>query len=232
VTTPTGDPGQPGYGQQPYPPQSPPQAPAAGPYGQQYPQGSYPQGAYPPGAYPPPPQYAAPAGYRAPAYGAPGYGPPPGAQRPGLVTAAAVLSFIWGGFSIIGSLISLAAGSFVSGLGDVCDSLATQIDEATGQACLTTRSAGGLLIVLGIVLIVAAALLIWGGVVALSGKNAKVCVIAGGLLILAQIISLIASGGSGIGFAIVGIVVPVLIVAFLMNAGSKAWFKAKGGATF
>jgi hypothetical protein len=82
------------------------------------------------------------------------------------------------------------------------------------------------------VLIVAAALLIWGGVVALSGKNAKVCVIAGGLLILAQIISLIASGGAAIAFAIFGIVVPVLIIVFLMNGTSKAWFTAKGGATF
>jgi hypothetical protein len=227
VTTPTGDPGQPGYGQQPYPPQTPAPGPygqpAPGPYGQPAPgpYGQYPQGAYPP------PQYAAPAGY-----GVPGYGPPAGLPRPGMVTAAAVLSFIWGGFSIIGSIISLAAGSFVSGLGNVCDSLADQVDDATGLACHTTRSAGGLLIVLGIVLIIAAALLIWGGVVALSGKNAKISVIAGGLLILAQIISLIASGGAAIAFAIFGIVVPVLIVAFLLNGTSKAWFNAKGGATF
>jgi hypothetical protein len=149
-----------------------------------------------------------------------------------MVTAAAVLSFIWGGFSIIGSIISLAAGSFVSGLGNVCDSLADQVDDATGLACHTTRSAGGLLIVIGIVLIIAAGLLIWGGVVALSGKNAKISVIAAGLLILAQIISLIASGGAAIAFAIFGIVVPVLIIVFLMNGTSKAWFKAKGGATF
>jgi hypothetical protein len=225
VTTPTGDPGQPGYGQQPYPPQTPPapgpySQPTSGPYGQPAPgpYGQYPQGAYPP------PQYAAPAGY-----GAPGYGPPAGLPRPGMVTAAAVLSFIWGGFSIIGSIISLAAGSFVSGLGGVCDSLS---DEATGVACRATQSAGGLLIVIGIVLIIAAALLIWGGVVALSGKNAKISVIAAGLLILAQIISLIASGGAAIAFAIFGIVVPVLIIVFLMNGTSKAWFTAKGGATF
>jgi uncharacterized membrane protein YidH (DUF202 family) len=204
VTTPTGDPGQPGYGQQPYPPQTPAPGPygqpAPGPYGQPAPgpYGQYPQGAYPP------PQYAAPAGY-----GVPGYGPPAGLPRPGMVTAAAVLSFIWGGFSIIGSIISLAAGSFVSGLGNVCDSLADQVDDATGLACHTTRSAGGLLIVIGIVLIIAA-----------------------GLLILAQIISLIASGGAAIAFAIFGIVVPVLIIVFLMNGTSKAWFTAKGGATF
>jgi hypothetical protein len=149
-----------------------------------------------------------------------------------MVTAAAVLSFIWGGFSIIGSLISLAAGSFVSSVGSACDSIADQIDAATGAACTATSSLGGVLIIIGIVLIVAAALLIWGGVVALSGKNSKICVIAGGLLILAQIISLIASGGASIAFGIFGIVVPVLIIVFLMNGTSKAWFQAKGGATF
>lgn len=211
MTIPTGDPGQPGYGQQPYQPPIPPAPPpGAGPYGQ-------------PGYPPPPPPYAA---YPAPGYGAPAL------PRPGMVTAAAVLSFIWGGFSIIGSIISLAAGSLVSGLGGVCDSLADQVDAATGAACTSTRSVGGLLIIIGIVLIIAAALLIWGGVVALSGKNSKVCVIAGGLLILAQIISMIASGGDGIAFAIFGIIVPVLIIAFLMNGTSKAWFKAKGGSTF
>lgn len=207
-------------------------APYGQPYQQQPPAAPYGQPApgYP--AAPPPPGYGAPA-YGAPGYPPPGYGVPAGPQRPGTVTAAAVLSFIWGGFSILGSIISLAAGSFLSGANDLCDSVTSQLnDAASGAACDTVTSAGGFLIVIGIILIVAAALLIWGGVVALSGKNGKVGVIAGALLIVAQIVSLIASGFSGVAFSIFGIVVPVLIIAFLMNASARNWFRSKGGATF
>lgn len=202
TTPPPGETPQPYYGQQPYPPQSYP--PQPDPYG-------------------PPPGYPV-------AYGPPGFGAPAN-PRPGLVTAAAVLSFIWGGFSILASIVTLAAGSFVSGAGNLCEALTADAERLPGTVCAGTGTIGGLLIAVGLVLIIAAALLIWGGVVALSGKNAKVGVIAGGLLIVVQIVSLIASG-SGVGFSIAGIIVPVLIVVFLMNANSKAWFKSKGGATF
>ncbi|MEO7125648.1 MAG: hypothetical protein ABI382_08325 [Nakamurella sp.] len=215
MTTPTGENQQGNYGQQPYEQQ---------PYPQQYQQQAPPPNPYGQAGYPPPP-YGSPAGYPAPGYGMliP--------ARPGMVTAAAVLSFIWGGFSVLASIVALAAGSFVSGARNLCDSIANQTDQATGIACESTRSAGGFLIVIGLILIVAAALLIWGGVVALTGKNSKIGVIAGGLLILAQIVSMIASGG-GFAFAIAGIIVPVLIIAFLMNGTSKAWFKSRGGSTF
>ena len=49
-------------------------------------------------------------------------------------------------------------------------------------------------------------------------------------LSLLNIMSVIASG---FGFTyLLGFVIPVLIVVFLLNAQSKAWFKAKGGKTF
>lgn len=198
-------------------------APYGQPYPQQPPAAPYGQGGYP--AAPPP-------AYGAPGYGPPGYGPPAGPVRPGTVTAAAVLSFIWGGFSILGSIITLAAGSFLSGASNLCDSVTSELDKASGIVCGGASSLGGLLIVMGIILIAAAALLIWGGVVALSGKNGKVGVIAGALLIVAQIVQLIASGFDGVGFAIFGVIVPVLIIAFLMNTAGKAWFRAKGGTSF
>ena len=205
MTTPQGGTPTPEYGQQPYPQQP-------SPYG---------QGGYPPA--PPPPPYAAP-GYPAPGYPAPGYGAPAGLARPGMVTAAAVLCFIWGGFAIIGSLISMLGGAVVSAVGSVC----SQTD--TTGACAAASGAGGFLIVVGIVLIVCAGLLIWGGVVALSGKNSKVSVIACGILVIAEIAMMIASGS--VAFSIFGIIVPILIILLLMNETSKAWFTAKGGATF
>lgn len=205
MTTPQGGPSTPDYGGP---------APAApGPYGQ--------------AGYPPPPAYGAPGypppGYPQPGYPAPGY-PPAGPARPGMVTAAAVLCFIWGGFAIIGSLVSMLGGAVVSAVGSACSAV-----DTTG-VCDSASGAGTFLVLIGIVLIVCAGLLIWGGVVALSGKNAKVSVIACGILVVAQIAMMIASGG--VAFAIFGIIVPVLIIVLLMNAASKNWFAAKGGVTF
>lgn len=184
----------------------------------------YGEGGYPPA---PPPPYGAPgypaAGYPPAGYPAPGYGPS-GPARPGMVTAAAVLCFVWGGFAIIGALVSMLGGAVVSAVGTACTSL-----DTTG-ACTSASGAGTFLILVGIVLIVCAGLLIWGGVVALSGKNAKVSVIACGILVVAEIAMMIASGGAA--FAIFGIIVPILIIVLLMNKTSKSWFLAKGGATF
>ncbi|MBN9609163.1 MAG: hypothetical protein J0I11_07580 [Actinobacteria bacterium] len=207
MTTPPGGTPTPDYEQQAYPQQP-------GPYGQP---------GYPPP--PPPPQYAAP-GYPAPGYAAPGYGAPAGLARPGMVTAAAVLCFIWGGFAIIGSLISMLGGAVVSAVGSACTQAGT---DSTG-VCEAASGAGGFLVVVGIVLIVCAGLLIWGGVVALSGKNSKVSVIACGILVIAEIAMMIASGS--VAFSIFGVIVPILIIVLLMNKTSKAWFTAKGGATF
>jgi hypothetical protein len=78
--------------------------------------------------------------------------------------------------------------------------------------------------------IVIAGLMIWGGVVALNGKNGQILVIACGVYAALAILSVIASG---FGFTyLLGFVIPALIVVFLLNTQSKSWFKAKGGKTF
>ena len=72
--------------------------------------------------------------------------------------------------------------------------------------------------------------MIWGGVVAMNGKNGQILVVACGVYALLAILSVI---GSGFGFAyLLGFVIPVLIVVFLLNAQSRAWFRAVGGKTF
>lgn len=210
TTPPPAGPGQPG----PYP-QQPPQG-----YPQQgYPQQGHPQQAYPQQGYPP-------QGYAQHGYPQQGYpaGAPAGGARPGLVTAAAVLAFIWGGLSILGSIIGMAAGSVLGAVGSAC----AEYDE-TG-ACASAAGTGGFLIFISIVYIVAAGVLIWGGVVAMSGKNGKVLTIAGGALILVALIQAIA-GGFGV-MGLFGMIVPILIIVFMLNNASKAWFRSKGGATF
>lgn len=154
------------------------------------------------------------------------------ARRPRAVTAAAVLSFIWAGGTLVGSLISsVAAGRFVSSVGIVCDSPSGRTDLTGGAVCSATNALDGLLVVIGVVLIAAAVGLIWGGIVALSGTNARICVIVAVVLVLAHVIALVAGGGP-VAFNIFGVIVPVLITMLLINGSSRAWFRANGGQAF
>uniref|UniRef100_UPI003B3A95BE hypothetical protein n=1 Tax=Nakamurella sp. TaxID=1869182 RepID=UPI003B3A95BE len=191
---------QPGYPQQPA-------------FGQQPPPGQ--PGGY--GQYPPP-QYAA---------GYPGYGQPAKSGRPGMVTAAAVLAFVWGGLGLFWSVIALFAGSVLSAASSaVCDSNSTYLyDSDTRDACNAVSGAGTFLIVITIGLIVVAALLIAGGVTAINGKNGQILVIACALYAVLAIVGLIVSGAFGISY-LLGVVVPVLIVVFMLNSQSRAWFRS------
>lgn len=143
--------------------------------------------------------------------------------RPGMVKAAAVLAFIWGGLTIISTLISMTAGSLLAGTGSACAK-----DDQSGL-CAFAADSGSMLIVIGIALIVAAGLVIWGGVAALNGTTAKVLVVASGIQILIQIIWMIDTGA--IAFGIVGVAVPLGIIVLMLSSPSKTWFQMKGKAT-
>ncbi len=221
---------QPGYGQQPYG-----QNPG---YGQQgYQQGlaqpGYPQSGYPSGGYQQPNPQAAYGQYPQQQYGGgyPGYGQPTKAARPGMVTAAAVLAFVWGGLALFWSVIGLLAGSlFSAATSAVCNS-GTYIDSETAAACDSVGGVGGFLIAITIGLILVAALLIAGGVTAINGKNGQLLVIACALYAVLAIVGLIVSGAFGVAY-LLGIVVPVLIVVFMLNGNSRNWFRSVGGRTF
>lgn len=203
---PSGGFGQPGYPQQ-QPFHQPPPPGQPGGYGQY-----------------PPPQYA-------PGY--PGYGQPAKSGRPGMVTAAAVLAFVWGGLGLFWSIIALFAGSVLSAASSaVCDANSTYLyDSDTRDACNAVSGVGTFLIVITIGLIVVAALLIAGGVTAINGKNGQILVIACALYAILAIVGLIASGAFGFGY-LLGVVVPVLIVIFMLNRQSRDWFRSVGGKTF
>lgn len=144
--------------------------------------------------------------------------------RPGMVKAAAILAFIWGGLTIISSLISMTAGKILAGAGSACAK-----NDQSGL-CAFAADSGSILIVIGIALIAAAGLVIWGGVAALNGTTAKVLVIASGIQIIIQIIWMIDTGS--IAFGIVGVIVPLGIIVLMLNSASKTWFHTRGKATF
>lgn len=222
------------------------------PYGTagQYPTGGNPgfQAQGTPGYYPPPGQqpgyqqapYPGPdqygqypsqgAGYPATnQYGQPLHGAPAGTARPGMVTAAAVLAFIWGGLAILFGLLALVAGSVLSSAAStVCDD--DSLSTSTAAACDSVSGIGTFLIIITIGLIIVAGLMIWGGVVALNGKNGQILVIACGIYAALALVSVISSGFEFT--SLIGFVIPVLILVFMFNSASRAWFRAKGGKTF
>ena len=164
---------------------------------------NYPQGGAPQGQ----PAWGAPQqpvqGYGAPGSPA-GYGGAPG-QRPGMVTGAAIVAIVWGA---LGALFGLLALSFAFVLGAIY----------------------GLLILVSVAMSVA---LLVGGIFVLQGKNPKLLLmisyIAIGVSVLSLIIGVIQSGGNAFS-GILGIIVPGVIVALLMQPQSKQYFASRGMA--
>jgi hypothetical protein len=167
-----------------------------------YPQGGAPQGQPGWGAPQNQPQgYGAPQGYNAP--GSPsGYGPAAGA-RPGMVTAAAIVAIVWGA---LGALFGLLALSLAFLLGALY----------------------GLIIILSIALSVA---LLVAGIFVLQGKSPKLLLlisyIAIGVGVLSLIINFAQSGGNAFS-GILGIIIPGVIVALLMQPPAKQYYASRG----
>jgi hypothetical protein len=180
---------------------------------------THPQGSPPPppgqpgwGAAPPPPAeqdygapqqgYGAPAGYGSPAgLGAPaGYGAATG-QRPPQVLVAAILGFVVAFFALLGSLALFALASLF-----------------------------GLLAVFGVLYLALAAVNIWGGIVAIQGKNSTILKIAGlvtaGLALLGLVLAL--TQGSFDFSSLLLIAAGVGIFVLLNQPVSQQWFASRG----
>jgi hypothetical protein len=178
---------------------------------------SHPQGSPPAGrpgwdAPPPPPAqhaygapqqgYGAPTGYGSPAdLGAPaGYGAATG-QRPPQVLVAATLGFVVAFFALLGSLALFALASLF-----------------------------GLLAVFGVLYLALAAVNIWGGIVAIQGKNSTILKIAGlvtaGLALLGLVLAL--TQGSFDFSSLLLIAAGVGIFVLLNQPVSQQWFASRG----
>lgn len=126
-------------------------------------------------------------------------------SRPGMVTAAAVMAFVVGGFSVFGGIGMMGLSSLV-------------------------YANTGLLTTLGVLNLVLAALYIWGGAVALGGKNGRIPVIACSLSIVLNLIIMISYTFSP--SSLTGLILPILILAFILQAPCREYFRANGGSTF
>jgi hypothetical protein len=169
-----------------------------------YPQGGAPEGQQGWGAPPPPQQYPAPGYPAAPQ----GYGAPVAGQRPSTVSAAAITGIVWGGLGTLFGLLALFALSTIFSYSGVL----------------------GIFVILGLAASVA---LLIGGIQALQGKSPKLLLYLSYASIAIQLISLIVSIASGYGFAfgsLLGFIVPIVIVAMLMQPASKQYYAARGMA--
>lgn len=170
-----------------------------------YAQGGAPQGQPTWGAPQPPPPYGAPA----PSFsGSPaGYGAT--AQRPVQVTTAAIIGIVWGGLGTLLGLFSLFAIGLIFALG------------AFGALL-------GIFVILG--LAVSVALLI-GGIQAIQGKSPKLLLYLSYASVVIQLLSLIFSLSSGYGFSfsgLLGFIIPIVVIAMLLQPVSKQYYAAKG----
>jgi hypothetical protein len=162
-------------------------------------------------SYPPPQQqqpYAQQQPYQQPGYqpapsysgGPTGYGAPSG-QRPQPVLIAAILGFVVAAFMLIGAL---------------------------GLFALSTLL--GIFALFAVLYLVLAALNIWGGIQALSGKNSNILKIAGlitaGLSLLGIIVSL--TQGSFSIWSLLSVAAGLGIFMLLNQPVSQQWFAAHG----
>lgn len=172
-----------------------------------------PPGQSPYGAPQQPPAGYSPQGYNPP-QGQQGYNPAPSysggpaatGQRPGMVTAAAVIGIVIGGLGTLGGLLAL----FAIGL----------IFEAS--------------VLLGILVLLsfaAAVVMLVGGIQALQGKSPRLLLLASFASIGLQLLSLIVGIAVGERFSfmsLLGFLLPGLIVFLLMRPESKQYYASQG----
>lgn len=166
------------------------------------------------GQVPPPPGGYPGGGYPNSPHAQQGYTP----QRPGTLTAAAVIAFVAAGFQIIGGILAMAGGALLG-----------SAEGAAEDVGVDTDGLGGLIILLGILALGYGGFYIWGGVVAMSGKNSMVLTIVAALAGLTEIIYMIVVGPPS---GLLGIAMSAVIVGLAMAPASREFVRAKGGKTF
>jgi hypothetical protein len=161
-----------------------------------YPQSAAPQGQPGWGA----PQQPAPGYSPAPSYSA---GPPAGAgQRPGMVTAAAIIGIVIGALGVLGIF---AVGLYFA------------FDTVLGLLSLLS--------------VAAAVVTLIGGIQTIQGKSPRLLLLGSYAAIAIQLLLLIWGVISGYGFVFLGLlgfVLPAVIVFLLLNAQSKQYYSSRG----
>lgn len=168
---------------------------------------NYPQGGAPQGQ----PGWGAPQGPGqgydpAPSYSAPPAGYGAAAQRPAQVTAAAIIGIVIGGIGTLFGLIGLFAIGVIFGYNVIL----------------------GLLY---LVSIATAVVVLVGGIQAIQGKSPRLLLLGSYASIGVQLLYLIFSIASGYGFsfsALIGFVLPGIIVFLLLQPQAKQYYASRG----
>jgi len=128
-----------------------------------------------------PPGYGQQPGYPEP-YGYGGYGGGPAPTRPAGVTTAAVLGFILGALAVVAAILLFAGGGVLTGVNDG----GTDIADALS----------GVFIIFGLVVLVIAVIMIWGSVLALTGRSRVLLIVGASLLTAFGVLGFFNSLGS------------------------------------
>jgi len=167
-------------------------------------------------SYPEQPGYGQPPPYGQPQYG---YGGGPPVKRPGGVMAAAVLGFILGAFAVLGAILAFVGGSFF---------LAAD-DAGTGLA----DAVSGIFIVLALLLLAIAVMMIWGSVLAVTGRSRVLLIVGASILAALGLIGFLGSLGNtgtdtgGVVMQLVGLVMAILIIVLLSLGPAAQYFAAQ-----
>jgi hypothetical protein len=181
-----------------------------------YPQYQGPPPTLPPEPGPPVPPYPDPYGPPNP-YGYPylaGYGypgVPPGRQRPGTLTAAAVLGYVNAGLLVIAGLLLFAGASLVNSLDDSSDGV--NVEDFTAELTFD-----------GFLNLLAAGLLIAGGVIMSARRpNGRLVYSLGAGVVVAEVVYWLGRWGSRIEDISGVLVYGLLFGALAVTGAALAW---------
>ena len=211
MSTPSNDPTQNPYGQQPSYGQQPQYGQQPAPYGQQYGQQPSPYGQQQP-------QYGQQQAYGQ-QYGQ--YGSSAVPARPAGVTIAAVFGFIFGALGVLGALGAIlggaALGSFFGGF-----------EGSGGLGGAVT----GIFVAIGIIILAWTVVMIWGSVWAISGRSRVMLLVGGSISLFFMVIGFFSGLGSdettagGVILSLVFLLMALAIVVLLSMKPAADFFAA------
>ncbi|MFJ8883152.1 hypothetical protein ACIRJR_07045 [Streptomyces sp. NPDC102402] len=191
------------------------------PYGQQ--QGGQPQGGQPGYGYP----QQAPQGVPPQGYGYPqappvqgGYGGYPGVptEMPGSVKAARIMLYVLGGFQVIGAIVMVAGGAWLS---DQLSDAETSYGSSSSQDAADISM--GIFVVLGILTL---GIALWAILTAAKfssgGNGIRIsAIVYGSLVTLFSVISLLTTNV----FALISIALGIMVIVFCARQDGAQWFQ-------
>ena len=130
-----------------------------------------------------------------------------------------MLGFIVGGLAALGAVFVFAGGGL----------LVSADDAGTGLG----NALAGILVVMGLLIVTIAVIMIWGAVLALTGRSRVLLIVGASLLTAFGTIGLVSSLGNsnttsgGIIFQLTSLVITILIIVLLSLSPATEYFAAR-----